>query len=436
MPLLGCDDVPSLSLRTDLHDRTIDELQRRDRHTWDWFAQRADDPAERDRHLTELLKSTVRLDLAAEPRLAKAVERAATTLGIELPVTLYRGAALHGSNASIAPMPDRLHVILTGPIDDLLDDDELAALMGHELAHALLWSERNGELLIADRLLAAAALQSAEQDVWVETARRFRLMLEIACDRGAYEVCGAVEPAIGALVKSLTGNARVDGARYLDQSREILSREGGLATAEKSRGVTHPEGHIRALALDWWRERGNEASEAIARLVEGPLDLVAPSLLDQRRIGEWTREAILGLLRPAWRRTEATLAHADLFLIDFGGPADRDSVAANDAPPVPFLVAANEQATHELIDYACFLLLDFAVCDRNLGNVAIAQALRQAEAWGIDDRFEALLRKELDWRKRSLDRLKQEADRLLADAENAATSEPETLEASEPERRR
>ncbi len=428
--------MPPLSLRTDLHDRTIDELQRRDRRTWDWFAQRADDPAERERHLTELLKSTVRLDPAAETRLAQGVERAAATLGIERPVSLYRGAAQHGSNASIAPMPDRLHIVLTGPIDDLLDDDELAALIGHELAHALLWTERNGELLIADRLLAAAALQSAEQDVWVETARRFRLMLEIACDRGAYEVCGAVEPVIGALVKSLTGNARVDGAKYLEQSREILSREGGLATAEKSRGVTHPEGHVRALALDWWRERGNESAEAIARLVEGPLDLVAPSLLDQRRIGEWTRDAILGLLRPAWRRTEATLAHADLFLIDFGDAADRNSETARSEPPVPFLVAPQEQASPELIDYACFLLLDFAVCDRNLGNVAIAQALRQAEAWGIDDRFERLLRKELDWRKRSLDRLKLEAERLLAEAERAARAEPEPVEASEPERRR
>lgn len=422
------------SLQLPFHRQVIAELKRREPEAWKWFVERADDPLEQSQIVTDLLKQTVRLEASNEPRLEAALNQARESLAVELPVTLYRSTSDAHANAAIASLSGQFHLVLSGAIDDLLDEHELAALMAHELAHALLWEEDSGEVLVADQMLHAWANQTGiAHTSWQETARRFRLFTEIACDRACMQVIADPLPIIGVLVKTATRSSRVDAAAYLKQASEIIEREGGLHQASASEGSTHPEEYIRALALAWWQETKSAAEPTIERLVAGPITLTRIDLLEQTRLAKWTQTAIRQLLQPAWRRSLATLAHAKLFFdgeleIDeqeFEEPevdeplAERDLTLAVTPTESPIEEAPIEDdldlasASSEVQDYACFLLLDFLTCDPQLADPAAAQALLQADAWGVGERLNELLRKELKWGKRQIDKQRREAPDLL-----------------------
>ena len=69
---------------------------------------------------------------------------------------------------------------------------------------------------------------------------------------------------------------------FLDQSRELHA-----AVGTGSREWTHPEAHMRALALDWHDNDPEDSDEAIRLLLEGPMQLEELDLL--------RRDALAGL---------------------------------------------------------------------------------------------------------------------------------------------
>ena len=71
-------------------------------------------------------------------------------------------------------------------------------------------------------------------------------------------------------------------------------------------------------------------------------------------------------------------------------------------------------------EYLCYLLLDFAVIDRDLEDVPLAAALDWSERLEIAGQFEKLTLKELGIGKRQLNKLKKEATAMLAKAEATA----------------
>ena len=68
-------------------------------------------------------------------------------------------------------------------------------------------------------------------------------------------------------------------------------------------------------------------------------------------------------------------------------------------------------------EYACYLLLDFSMCDSQMKEVALAQALEWAKRWGCESLFQEIARRELRLRKSQVDALINEAATILAEAE-------------------
>jgi hypothetical protein len=319
-------------------------------------------------------------------------------------VTVYQSQSGTGMNASLCYVPGEAHLVLEGPIRTTLSEDELRTILAHELMHYVLWAREDGGLLVADQMLSAMADHSRTEMSHVETARLFRLYLEVHCDRATLAVCPDPLVAVSALIKVQTGLVDVQADSYLRQSEEIFGQ-----SEVKTEGLTHPESFVRARALKLWADRGPDANDEIARMIEGPLDLGRLSLLGQERLTRLTRRVIEEFLSPDWLRTEPLVAHARLFFPDFD-PAQRDAAAPELAQD------AVAKATETTRKYLCYVLLDLATVERSLEDAPLAAAERLAEAFGLADEFLAAAGQELDLSKRALTRLRKESARIVAGA--------------------
>ncbi len=385
------------------HDEVVALLRRQEPEAWAWASSAAarGDRAQEVRAF--LLQHTYRLDADAHPQLHASCAAAAARLGVTAPVTIYQGSEQH-ANAALLYLPGEAHIVFNGSLLERLAGAELEAVCGHELAHHLLFERDDGAWFTASRLLGMAQDDPRSDASLRETARLFALYTEAFADRGGAVACGALEPAVAALVKSQTGLATVSAASYLRQADEICA-----ALAERSDAVSHPEVFVRARALRLWCEAhhaGDEAAAADAEawlrsVLEGPLAIDALDLLGQQRLTAITRRVIGQFIRPAALRSAALLAWARRFFpdaqaADAPDPALRDDLAAG---------------AH---DYIAALLLDFTVADRSLEDVPLAQAIVLARDLGLPDPFEKLALKALKMTKRQFTKARGEADALLA----------------------
>ncbi len=378
------------------HREVVRYLREQEADVWRWArsAQAQSEHAEAVR--AELLKQTYRLDEAAHPDLHRAARTAAGRLGLQVPLTLYQ-ANEGPMNAALFFVPGEAHVVFSGPVLERLQGAELEAVLGHELSHYLLWAGDEGIYHAADRILGATAEDPRANAAHLQTARLYRLFTEAYADRGSVVACGALEPAVTALVKTQTGLATVSAASYLQQAEEIVSRAGW--TAE---GTSHPEVFVRARALRLWSQGDAEGEAWLARALRGPLSLHAADLVGQQELVALTRRVLQQALLPKWMRTEAVLAHARRFFPDFQAADTVDDAlpaAIADAPPCH--------------DYVAALLLDLAVADRDMEDVPLAASIELARAWGLSAGFEARVQRDLRMPKRQFNKLKQEAAALV-----------------------
>src|SRR5262249_17004466 len=144
------------------------------------------------------------------------------TLKIKAPVILYQAQCPVGLNASLAYVPGEVHIVLVGGVYNALSVAELKALLGHEVAHFLLFDAWNGDFLCVSELLHALSNDAAVHPCHLETARLFRLYSEIFADRGALLAAGEPLVSIAALIKANTGLGEVSAEGYLRQAEEIF----------------------------------------------------------------------------------------------------------------------------------------------------------------------------------------------------------------------
>src|SRR3954467_13302834 len=180
-------------------------LKEKEPELWSWAssAEVREEYAEEIR--TGLLKSNYRLDVEGHPDVVERCATVAERLEVTAPVTLYQAAGGFGLNAMLCHLPGEAHIVFTGPILANLTGVELDAVLAHELSHYRLWEMENGDFLVADRLLLAAANDPQSAACHVQTARRFRLYTEIFADRGAFAGSGELDGTVAALIKTETG---------------------------------------------------------------------------------------------------------------------------------------------------------------------------------------------------------------------------------------
>jgi Zn-dependent protease with chaperone function len=368
---------------------------------WQWFAARTQRSDEADAVRLDLLKSTYRLEPESQPNLHALAHELRERMAIASSITLYQAQTGPAMNAALAYLPGEAHLILAGPLLAVLSEQELRAVLAHELAHFLLFEQWQGEYLIAAELVRALSQDPTAAPAYLESARLYNLWTEVYADRWACHVSADLSVAVSTLVKIETGLEEVSAESYLRQAEEIFSK--GRAPTNN---LTHPELYIRARALQLWAEQGDDAQAEIERMIEGPLHLDRLDLLGQKKAALLTRRFLALLLAPAWFRTEAVLAHARRFFADFiPGTADE-----------PALKEELDAGTPSLHDYFSYLLLDFVTADRDLGDVALALALVVARPLGLEERFTALAQKELGLGKKAFAKIEKEAETLVAQA--------------------
>ncbi|HEX6707738.1 MAG TPA: M48 family metalloprotease [Albitalea sp.] len=378
------------------HDAVVAYLRSEEPELWQWAGSAQAREEHADEVRSELLKNTYRLDAQAHPDLHACCAAAAARLGLQAPVTLYQ-AGDGAMNASLYHLPGEAHIVFTGPLLERLKGAELEAVLGHELAHHVLWELACGAYHAADRLLGAALNDPRASASQVQTARLFQLYTEAFADRGGAVACAALAPAVTALVKTQTGLADVSATSYLQQADEICAGANAMSDAR-----SHPEVFVRARALRLWCEAAPEADDWLAATLEGPLALDSLDLLGQQRLTALTRRVLAQFLQLRCLRSDGLLAHARRYFPDL---RPDDNVDAGLASEVTAAIG-----TH---DYLAAVLTDFAVADRELDDVPLAAALELAQRLGLDERFERFVQKELRLPKRQFQRLRQDAASLL-----------------------
>jgi hypothetical protein len=360
------------------HEALARTLSQTEPGLWSWFA--SDDYGKKyaENLKLELLRSTYRLPVEAHERTYALAREAALALGVEVPVTLYQAPSDGRLNAGLAFVPAEAHVVLNGPVLELLSEAELRALFGHELAHHVLWTRDGGRYHVACELIEHIVRQPGFQPSHAASALRHRRWTELFADRGSLVACEDLAAAVSCLMKVTTGLKDVDPRAYLDQAREVLSAS---ASDRGSEGVTHPESFLRAHALEVWHAGGDDSR--LRPLIDGALELETLDLVQQHELTRATRELVAAVLAPKWMRTEATLLHARRFFPE---------ASFEQAPAAPPSLLTGGPS---VADYYGYLLLDFAMSDPELEDQALAHVAHLGTGLGLGESLPKLVRKEL-----------------------------------------
>ncbi|UUZ55351.1 M48 family metalloprotease [Massilia sp. H-1] len=356
---------------------------------------RATGAEQRDALRAALLRDTYRIERDAPPAVHAALDQALARLGIDAPATLYQSPG-QDMNAAIFYVPGEVHIMLQGPLLERLAQDELLAVLGHELAHYLLWSRDEGSLLVADRILHDSLASGDAMASHHETYRRYALHTELFADRGAAVAAGAVAPAVSALVKIQTGIGTVDAAAYLRQAAEIEAQE-----AQASQAYSHPETFIRARALALWCEGAPDLHAWLDKRLHGPLTLERLDLPGQQQLQRLTRGFIAHFLADASLASDALLAQVRVLFPDWS------AAEAALLPQQPGTAPAGGAT------YWNALLIDLALADPDQQDNALLRAGRLARELGTFDGFEANLRRDVAMGKRELDKFKRQLDKEM-----------------------
>jgi hypothetical protein len=391
------------------HEAMCAYLQREESEIWRWYASGKIRDEQAEAVQFDLLKSTYRVERAAQPDIYALVEDVARRLELDTPVTIYQSQNPQRLNASLAYVPSEAHVVLHGPVASKLTEAEFRALLAHELSHFLLWRSWDGRFMVAEQILAALTNDPHADTPHFASARLFALYNEIFCDRGALLVSVEPQVVISMLLKIETQLDDVDPESYLRQADEVFSR-----TEARTEGQTHPEAFIRARAVKLWADRDPQADRMIQEMIEGRPMLGNLDLLAQQRVSDLTRRLIDVLLSQHWMQTPSVLAHARLFFADYVPPPH----------PLNDPNLAEDLRTDDLPmqDYYGYVLLDFVTADRDLEELPLAAALTLTESLGLKSRFVEAAKRELRLRKKQLESIDQAKDDLLAKASKSSHS--------------
>lgn len=402
------------------HRELVAYFKRAEAEVWAWAASLEVQQRHAEELRAQLLRQTYRLDEAAHPRAHALCALALQRLELDARVVLYQ-AGDGAMGASLWHLPGEAHVVLAGAVLERLDEAELLALLGHELAHYKLWSADGGDYLIARRILDHCLADPQAAPSHLESARRYSLHTEIYADRGAALAAGAAIPAVAILVKVHTGLGSVDPVAYLRQAEEIERGD-----ARPSQGESHPESYLRAQALErWWRGADDGDGDGwLRRRLQGPLSLRRADLPDQLALQTLTRRFLARALQAEGLRGDAAQQQARAYFPDWG---ENEPAAGDDE-------LSEQRIDASVRDYLHSVLLDLALADPDQREAAVLDAARIAARMRGREDFLATLKRDAGYLKRDLAKLTRELDREL-DRESAPGNGPEARGDDGPEAR-
>lgn len=373
------------------HHDVVAYLKQHEADTWAWAASLGAQEQHAREVRAQLLRDSYRLTADSHPLPYRLCALAMQRIGMDAPVTLYQ-ANDHGGgmNAMLCYLPGEVHLLLQGPLLERLSEDELLALLGHELAHHLLWSHAGGEFLVADRILHHTVADPAAAPSHTETARLYRLHTEVYADRGGALAAQALEPPVCTLVKVQTGIASVNASAYLQQANELLSADDGV-----SRGLSHPESYLRAQALDLWWRQDPGMDDWLQRRIRGPLDMARLDLTAQARLVQITRDLLSHYFAEPALHAERLLTQAREFFPDW----------THTQAPAPLPELGPAVIGDSVRDYLHSVLLDLALADADLREPALRRALKVADQFDSRAAFLKALVRDAGMGKRALDKL-------------------------------
>lgn len=375
------------------HQKSTDYFKKQNK-TWQFFANSQHREDQLKDFKTELLKNTYKFDEATEIELYKKVSFAKEKLGLTLPVIIYQAQHTEEVNASIVSVNNEAHIVFSGKIIQLLSDEELLAVISHELSHIQLYSQLDGEVEVADRIINAIGNHQGSTTAHYETARLFKLYTEIFCDRGAYLVTGSYESIICSLVKIATGLTSVNPDSYIKQAEEIFA----VDSATKTTGISHPENFIRARAIWLWHNKKEEAESTIRKMIEGNISIEELDLFGQQHIAELTMDLVRLILSPSWMQTENTLALAHQY---FNG------LVLDKLPDKKELSEKINNLHTSLKDYLSYVLYDFATNDPSLEDVPMGFCFFLADTLMLEKPFSDIVKKEKKLTEKKVSSLKK-----------------------------
>lgn len=364
------------------HSDLRDYFKKQDK-TWSWFSEEKIKAEQQEAFKTDLLKNSYRIDPDTEPKVYEILNVAKDKLGIIVPITIYQSQSMDGNNAGVVFFENEAHIILSGTILKLLNEDELLVLFGHELSHIVLFSLENGDFEITNRIINTIASDSSSELFYYETARLYQLYTELFCDLGALKVSGNLETTIQTLVKLNTGLEKVSAESYLKQANEILER-----IEKGSNGETHPENFIRAKALEIFEKDNSGYYSKTEKIISGKTDLHQLNLFNKKLVFDTTKELISIILKPKWAQSEYCNA---LYKQYFANSA----ISSNAFIDAAFKLKI-ENSRKNLKEYYTYVMLDFALCDPDLKEAFIGHILDIAEQLSLQEEMKTILKKELN----------------------------------------
>ncbi|MEI9985751.1 MAG: M48 family metalloprotease, partial [Aliidongia sp.] len=387
---MGEVDAPAPDLRPLLyHDQLVAYLKQYESEIWEWSASLEIRDRQSEALRADLLRETYRLSAESHPQPYTLCVQVTEKLALAAPVTLYQAGGPQ-MNASLAYLPGEIHVVLHGPVLERLDQAELLALLGHEIAHYRLWSERDGEIHTAERILRQTLADPRASPSHRESARLFALHTELYADRGGALAGSDPSAAIAALVKVHTGIASADPAAYLRQAEELAAVDNSTA-----RGQTHPEIFLRAQAVDKWWRRDPTLDDWLPQRVRGPLAIGQLDLLSQNELTALTRILIAAYLRSSELVSEIQQNQVKAYFPDWSAA---ESDAAAELPSIPDVDLATQR-------YLMTVLVDLALADEELREESLLKTGRFAQRLDTLEPLLDVLKREAKLPRRELDPL-------------------------------
>ncbi len=163
---------------------------------------------------------------------------------------------------------DKPFIVITTGLVDLMDEDELRFVIGHELGHVLSGHAVYRSMLFA--LLNLVTRLALIPIAWIGLKaviwglEEWYRKSELSCDRAGLLACQDVAASRRALMKTAGGSrlAELSADAFLEQAREydgVPDVRESLIKLMQLQGTTHPFAVIRFAELDRWASSGDYA---------------------------------------------------------------------------------------------------------------------------------------------------------------------------------